>query len=162
MYDRQAVDVASLTCRLSLLVLTEVPSAVDDDVAREEARVDGEVGDAASDVVVASHLRKVFDDKPKAKVAVRDFTLGCRVGECFGLLGPNGASACRARIRHHLADRRWRLVVDSVRGVDSRLSLLCRGGTDDVVVSSRSTLKRFYRSCRDRERSSARGCARLV
>jgi ABC-type multidrug transport system ATPase subunit len=60
---------------------------MDDDVKREQSRLDA---GGTADVVVASHLRKVFDDKPKPKVAVSDFTLGCGVGECFGLLGPNG------------------------------------------------------------------------
>ena len=62
----------------------------DKDVQSERQRVD--VGRADNDNVVVKHLRKTFPgrDGEKAKVAVADLTIGCREGECFGLLGPNG------------------------------------------------------------------------
>eukprot|EP00662_Eupelagonemidae_sp_cell21_P007977 gene7977-8731_t len=63
------------------------PADVDDDadVAAERARV---ADDACDDLCVARGLRKVY---PSGKVAVESVSFGLRVGECFGLLGHNGA-----------------------------------------------------------------------
>ncbi len=65
--------------------------AVDDDVAAEAARVDaGASAEFRASEVRSVHLRKVFDDNGKEKVAVADVTFACGVGECFGLLGKWG------------------------------------------------------------------------
>jgi len=62
----------------------------DEDVVAEEERVLS--GEANRDVVRMEGLRKVFGSYAgKKKVAVRDITLGIPRGECFGLLGINGA-----------------------------------------------------------------------
>jgi ATP-binding cassette subfamily A (ABC1) protein 1 len=58
----------------------------DDDVIAEQQRVLS--GNANSDVIVLSQLRKVYDD---GKVAVNGLSLGIPPGQCFGLLGINGA-----------------------------------------------------------------------
>ena len=62
----------------------------DKDVRSERERVD--TGRADRDNVVVRHLRKVFpaQNNQPMKVAVGDLTIGCREGECLGLLGPNG------------------------------------------------------------------------
>jgi ABC-type uncharacterized transport system ATPase subunit len=44
-------------------------------------------GESQDDIVI-QQLRKQFDD---GKVAVQDISLGIQPGECFGLLGVNGA-----------------------------------------------------------------------
>lgn len=59
---------------------------VDDDVAREEARVMS--GKAKDDIIQLKQLRKVYNGE---KVAVDRITFGLTRGECFGLLGINGA-----------------------------------------------------------------------
>jgi ABC-2 family transporter protein len=58
----------------------------DDDVLNEQNRVLS--GGANSDLIVLSQLTKVFSN---GKVAVNNLSLGIPHGECFGLLGINGA-----------------------------------------------------------------------
>ena len=58
----------------------------DDDVIEEQERVLS--GGANDDLIVVNQLSKVFDT---GKVAVNNMSLGIPHGECFGLLGINGA-----------------------------------------------------------------------
>lgn len=60
----------------------------DDDVLEEQNRVLN--GEANSDLIVLSQLRKVYNN---GKVAVNNMSLGIKPGECFGLLGINGAGS---------------------------------------------------------------------
>jgi ATP-binding cassette subfamily A (ABC1) protein 3 len=62
----------------------------DDDVIREQDRV--LAGGANNDLVVLSELTKVYDT---GKVAVNNISLGIPPGQCFGLLGINGAGKVR-------------------------------------------------------------------
>lgn len=59
---------------------------IDEDVAAEESRVDR--GDASGDAVLISGVRKIYSG---GKIAVHKMKLGIPKGECFGLLGINGA-----------------------------------------------------------------------
>ncbi|XP_066551415.1 ATP-binding cassette, sub-family A (ABC1), member 7 isoform X2 [Amia ocellicauda] len=59
----------------------------DEDVARERARVSG--GKAKGDVLTLKELTKVY--RQRKKPAVDRLCLGIPRGECFGLLGVNGA-----------------------------------------------------------------------
>jgi len=63
----------------------------DDDVVAEQERV--LTGEAKSDLIVLSQLTKVFDN---GTVAVNNMSLGIPRGECFGLLGINGAGKTTA------------------------------------------------------------------
>uniref|UniRef100_A0A7S3XYS2 ABC transporter domain-containing protein n=1 Tax=Heterosigma akashiwo TaxID=2829 RepID=A0A7S3XYS2_HETAK len=65
------------------------PSEVDPDVQEEQARV--EAGGPHGDVIRVHGLRKAFPSRGGFKEAVRGLTLGVPRGECFGLLGINGA-----------------------------------------------------------------------
>eukprot|EP00899_Mesostigma_viride_P015099 jgi/Mesvir1/23590/Mv18280-RA.1 len=70
---------------------------LDEDVAREKERVEG--GGASDDAVVLRNLHKVYHGrgiKGGSKVAVHDLCLGVPLGECFGLLGVNGAGKTTA------------------------------------------------------------------
>jgi ABC-type multidrug transport system fused ATPase/permease subunit len=58
----------------------------DDDVLAEQERV--HTGGANDDLIVLDKLRKVYDN---GKVAVNNMSLGIPPGQCFGLLGINGA-----------------------------------------------------------------------
>lgn len=58
----------------------------DEDVLNEQDRVLR--GDANDDLIVLSELTKIYDT---GKVAVNNMSLGIKPGECFGLLGINGA-----------------------------------------------------------------------
>ena len=58
----------------------------DDDVLAEQDRV--EAGGANDDLIVLDKLTKIYDN---GKVAVNNLSLGIPPGECFGLLGINGA-----------------------------------------------------------------------
>ena len=58
----------------------------DDDVLAEEERVLS--GGANQDLIVLSQLKKVYDN---GKVAVKNLSFGIPPGQCFGLLGINGA-----------------------------------------------------------------------
>lgn len=60
--------------------------ADDDDVVAEEQRV--QQGEANEDAIVMSELTKIY---PNGKMAVNKLSLGIPPGECFGLLGINGA-----------------------------------------------------------------------
>lgn len=65
-------------------VSTAIPD--DDDVVAEQERVQN--GDANDDVIVLSGLTKQYDD---GKLAVNNLSFGIPPGQCFGLLGINGA-----------------------------------------------------------------------
>ncbi|XP_051020674.1 ATP-binding cassette sub-family A member 13 [Acomys russatus] len=67
-----------------------VKSAKDTDVEREETRVlEGKTG---GDILVLHNLSKMYRSFFRGKTtAVRDISLGIPRGECFGLLGVNGA-----------------------------------------------------------------------
>lgn len=58
----------------------------DDDVLAEQQRV--AAGEANDDAIVMSELSKIY---PNGKIAVNKLSLGIAPGECFGLLGINGA-----------------------------------------------------------------------
>ncbi|CAB1115344.1 ABC [Ectocarpus sp. CCAP 1310/34] len=62
---------------------------IDEDVRAEMDRV--ATGAADNDVVKVAGLRKVYPVSNGAKVAVKSTSLGIPRGECFGLLGINGA-----------------------------------------------------------------------
>jgi ABC-type multidrug transport system fused ATPase/permease subunit len=62
----------------------------DEDVLEEQDRVLR--GGANDDLVVLSELTKIYDT---GKVAVNNMSLGIHPGECFGLLGINGAGKVR-------------------------------------------------------------------
>ena len=68
----------------------------DEDVAKERRRV--EEGRADQDKVVIRDLTRVYKKKGTGKsgrfTAVDGLTLGIKPGECFGLLGVNGAGTC--------------------------------------------------------------------
>lgn len=59
---------------------------IDEDVAEEALRVLN--GEANSDTVVMNELKKQY---PNGKVAISGISLGIPGGQCFGLLGINGA-----------------------------------------------------------------------
>ncbi|XP_039584511.1 ATP-binding cassette sub-family A member 12 [Passer montanus] len=66
------------------------PTAVEDgDVQAERSRV--ESGKADFDVVQLQNLTKIYHLPHKRITAVRNISLGIPAGECFGLLGVNGA-----------------------------------------------------------------------
>jgi ATP-binding cassette, subfamily A (ABC1), member 3 len=58
----------------------------DDDVLKEQSRVEG--GGANSDLIVMKNLSKRYNN---GMLAVNNLSLGIPGGECFGLLGINGA-----------------------------------------------------------------------
>jgi ATP-binding cassette subfamily A (ABC1) protein 3 len=58
----------------------------DDDVLAEKERISD--GQANNDLIVLDKLTKVYDN---GKVAVNNMSLGIPPGQCFGLLGINGA-----------------------------------------------------------------------
>ena len=62
----------------------------DDDVLAEQERVLS--GRANNDLIVVSQLTKVYDN---GKVAVNNLSFGIPPGQCFGLLGINGAGVFR-------------------------------------------------------------------
>jgi ATP-binding cassette, subfamily A (ABC1), member 3 len=81
-----------LTCRCCVSpqsrdsedITTAIPD--DDDVLAEQDRVLS--GGANNDLISISHLTKVYDN---GKLAVNNLSLGIPPGQCFGLLGINGA-----------------------------------------------------------------------
>ena len=74
-------------------VNVEYTTADDDDVAREQERVDK--GEASRDLIVLKKLSKMYDN---GKLAVNNLSLGIPRGECFGLLGINGAGSKSIRM----------------------------------------------------------------
>ena len=72
---------------------TDITTALpdDDDVIAEQDRVLS--GEANDDLIVLSQLTKVYDNQ---KIAVNSMSLGIPPGECFGLLGINGAGKTTA------------------------------------------------------------------
>ena len=56
----------------------------DDEVAKERERV---LRNAADDILLVKNLTKYYGNQP----AVRNLTFGVQPGECFGLVGLNGA-----------------------------------------------------------------------
>mmetsp|Transcript_15159 Transcript_15159/g.25138 ORF Transcript_15159/g.25138 Transcript_15159/m.25138 type:complete len:1684 (-) Transcript_15159:977-6028(-) len=69
----------------------EYAIADDEDVITENERVSA--GEANTDLVVLDQLTKVYDT---GKVAVNNLSLGIPPGQCFGLLGINGAGKTSA------------------------------------------------------------------
>ena len=67
-------------------VLATYATGEDEDVIKEQHRVEG--GEANSDLVVMKNLTKRYGN---GKLAVNNLSLGIPAGECFGLLGINGA-----------------------------------------------------------------------
>jgi hypothetical protein len=78
----------------------EAPFFDDEDVIAEQDRV--LTGQANNDLIVMNQLTKVF---PPHLVAVNHLSLGIPPGQCFGLLGINGAvridTTCFLAIAHH-------------------------------------------------------------
>jgi ATP-binding cassette, subfamily A (ABC1), member 3 len=68
-------------------------AVVDDDVVAEEKRVLN--GGANDDLIVMSQLTKIYDT---GKKAVDNMSLGIPPGQCFGLLGINGAGKHTKRL----------------------------------------------------------------
>jgi ATP-binding cassette subfamily A (ABC1) protein 1 len=83
---RKVVQLVSCRMFFNAEVNVEYTSADDDDVAREQERVDK--GEAKDDLIVLRNLSKMYDN---GKLAVNNLSLGIPRGECFGLLGINGA-----------------------------------------------------------------------
>ena len=76
--------------------LTKIETEMDEDVARERARVKEIIensGGVKSDerVLLASDLEKTYSTRTGPLKAVRGLNLCMKQGECFGLLGVNGA-----------------------------------------------------------------------
>jgi ATP-binding cassette subfamily A (ABC1) protein 3 len=65
--------------------ITDEPEILDGDVVNEQSRIEGTSKDQLA--VKADHFRKVYGDK----VAVKDVSFGLEFGDCFSLLGVNGA-----------------------------------------------------------------------
>uniref|UniRef100_A0A8C0G716 ATP binding cassette subfamily A member 13 n=1 Tax=Chelonoidis abingdonii TaxID=106734 RepID=A0A8C0G716_CHEAB len=61
----------------------------DEDVEVERKRLFG--GRTQNDILLLYNLRKCYQDFSKRNTAVKDISLGIPRGECFGLLGANGA-----------------------------------------------------------------------
>ena len=76
----------SWMCKGKSTVDITVALPEDDDVISEQDRVLN--GEAADDLIVLSQLTKVYGN---GKKAVNNLSLGIPRGECFGLLGINGA-----------------------------------------------------------------------
>jgi ATP-binding cassette, subfamily A (ABC1), member 3 len=70
---------------------------VDEDVTAEEQRVLS--GGANDDLIVLSQLTKVYDT---GKKAVDSMSLGIPPGQCFGLLGINGAGTNEYSLEFYL------------------------------------------------------------
>jgi ATP-binding cassette subfamily A (ABC1) protein 3 len=82
------VDIATLRFHHDSFADITVALPDDDDVlAEQEDRVLS--GRANDDMIVTSQLTKVYDN---GKLAVNNLSLGIPPGQCFGLLGINGAS----------------------------------------------------------------------
>eukprot|EP00560_Eucampia_antarctica_P008117 CAMPEP_0197826650 /NCGR_PEP_ID=MMETSP1437-20131217/3581_1 /TAXON_ID=49252 ORGANISM="Eucampia antarctica, Strain CCMP1452" /NCGR_SAMPLE_ID=MMETSP1437 /ASSEMBLY_ACC=CAM_ASM_001096 /LENGTH=1876 /DNA_ID=CAMNT_0043427175 /DNA_START=276 /DNA_END=5906 /DNA_ORIENTATION=- len=88
--------VACLTCRCIFKsnekdLITKDETPLDDDVAEEVNRIYNAEGN--DDLIVLSDLTKVYNG---TKLAVDHLTFGIPAGECFGLLGINGAGKTSA------------------------------------------------------------------
>ncbi|XP_060103717.1 ATP-binding cassette sub-family A member 13 [Heteronotia binoei] len=68
---------------------TFVPSSEDKDVELERKRLFG--GGNGNDLLLLYNLQKSYPGFSKRNTAVKGITLGIQRGECFGLLGANGA-----------------------------------------------------------------------
>lgn len=85
-------EIPSLQGRCNSLVLPPVDSTLkDDDVIAEEERVASGAADDCS--IVVKDFKKIY---PGGKYAVKGMSLGIPTGECFGLLGINGAGKSSA------------------------------------------------------------------
>ena len=73
-------------------VSMDVAESVDEDVAEEMQVVNQSRSMASTQTypLFIEHLRKVYPSSPP-KVAVKDISLAIPRGQCFGLLGENGA-----------------------------------------------------------------------
>ncbi|XP_074139691.1 LOW QUALITY PROTEIN: ATP-binding cassette sub-family A member 13 [Sminthopsis crassicaudata] len=71
------------------IILGPVNPSEDMDVKEEQMRI--WTGRTNSDILVLRSLRKSYQSFGKRTIAVNDITLGIPRGECFGLLGVNGA-----------------------------------------------------------------------
>jgi len=89
-YSKSSGGVFKLLFHRSPVVVDD-PYELDEDLLREEERVNS--GAADSDMVVVQDLRKVYPGRGNvgAKVAVKKMTFGVPAGEVFGFLGINGA-----------------------------------------------------------------------
>jgi ATP-binding cassette subfamily A (ABC1) protein 1 len=81
-------------------VEAEITAPDDSDVVAEQERV--LTGGANDDLIVLSQLTKIYDT---GKVAVNNISFGVPPGQCFGLLGINGAGKfeCNGFAMHFLA-----------------------------------------------------------
>ncbi|XP_062980238.1 ATP-binding cassette sub-family A member 13 [Elgaria multicarinata webbii] len=68
---------------------TSVIPSEDTDVEQERKRLFG--GKTSNDILLLYNLRKSYWGFSKKNTAVKDISLGIQKGECFGLLGVNGA-----------------------------------------------------------------------
>jgi ABC-type multidrug transport system ATPase subunit len=65
---------------------------IDDDVLAEQRRVATDAaGIAQSEILVVKDLHKTYTGRHRFTRAVRGLSFGVPPGECFGLLGVNGA-----------------------------------------------------------------------
>ncbi|XP_006136436.3 ATP-binding cassette sub-family A member 13 [Pelodiscus sinensis] len=70
-------------------ISSPVSPSEDEDVEVEQKRLFG--GKTQNDILLLYNLRKCYRGFSKKKTAVKDISLGIPRGECFGLLGVNGA-----------------------------------------------------------------------
>lgn len=87
-FDIHSTKPSFLKCFTKQNVHTEIEGAepIDEDIITEADRVVN--GNANDDVIVIKELSKQY---PNGKVAINNFSLGIPKGQCFGLLGINGA-----------------------------------------------------------------------
>jgi ABC-type multidrug transport system fused ATPase/permease subunit len=91
-YWNSFVGLSTCTCFRSRNTGPDITTALpeDDDVLAEQDRVLS--GGSDSDLIVLSQLSKIYSN---GKIAVNNLSLGIPQGECFGLLGINGAFTYR-------------------------------------------------------------------
>ena len=102
------------------LPVVDAQSTKDDDVLAEEARVGGSTSEAAAAVVANEVIvtRDVHKKYPgTGPYAVRGLSLGIAKGECFGLLGINGAgkSTTLAMLTGEIAPRSGSIFLDGMQ-----------------------------------------------